>query len=79
MLNGQTRWINGDYAIWYNSGYWNIGHLVDIGSNLVFMYASNYFNGLTDDENRWIYSDGSNWISPTDPTDMQITCVKSNG
>ena len=76
MPNGQTSWINGDYAIQYYPGYWDIGYLVDIGSYFVFMYASNDFNGLTDDENEWIYSDGSNWISPTDPTDIQITCVR---
>ena len=63
------------YAIWCNLGYWDIGYLVDIGSNLVFMYASNDFHGLTDDENEWNYSDGSNYITPTDPTDIQITCV----
>ena len=31
MPNGQTSWINGDYAIWYDSGYWLFGNLADIG------------------------------------------------
>ena len=31
MPNGQTSWINGDYAIWYSSGHWLFGNLADIG------------------------------------------------
>ena len=72
MPNGQTSWINGDYAIWYYPGYW---YLVDIGSNVVIMYAINDFHGLTDDENEWNYWTGSSWTSPIDPNDIQITCV----
>ena len=75
MPNGQTSWINGDYAIWYNSGYWLIGNLAVIGEFAGYMYAINDFYGLTDDENEWNYWDGSSWTSPIDPTDIQITCV----
>ena len=76
MPNGQTSWINGDYAIWYNSGYWLIGNLAYIGQlDGLYIYAINDFYGLTDDENVWNYWDGSGWTSPTDPTDIQITCV----
>ena len=73
MLTGYTSWINGDYAIWYNSGHWLIGNLAYIGELGGFMYAINDFHGLTDDENEWNYWDGS-WTSPTDPSDIQITC-----
>jgi hypothetical protein len=75
MLNGQTSWINGEYAIWYYSGYWVVGNLVDIGSNAIYMHTSNDFYGLTDEENEWNYLDGSSWIPPTDQSDIQITCV----
>ena len=75
MPNGHTSWINGGYAIWYNSGYWLIGHLADIGELTGFMYAINNFHGITDDENEWHYGYGSSWISPTDQSDIQITCV----
>ena len=77
MPNGQTSWINGYYAIWYNSqyypGYWLIGDLADIGELTGSMVAINDFYGLIDGENEWHYWDGS-WISPTDPSDIQITC-----
>ena len=77
MPNGKTSWINDDYAIWYNSqdypGYWLIGDLADIGELMGAMVAINDFYGLIDGENEWHYWDGS-WISPTDPTDIQITC-----
>ena len=75
MTNGQTSWINGDYAIWYNSGYWLVGNLAKIGVLDGNMFAVNDFHGLTDDENEWNYWDGSSWTSPIDPTDIQITCV----
>ena len=75
MPNGHTSWINGVYAIWYNSGYWLVGPLDNIGEFVGYMFASNDFYGLTDDENEWNYLYYSSWYSPTDPTDIQITCV----
>ena len=76
MLNGETSWIkNGNLAIWYYPGYWVIGNLAYIGEFYGFMYVSNDFDGLTDDENAWYYWGGGSWISPTNPTDIQITCV----
>ena len=75
MPNGKTSWINGDYAIWYNSGYWHIGDLADIGEYMGYMYASNDFSGLTDDKNEWFYWDGNNWTSPKNQSDVQITRV----
>ena len=45
-----------------------------LGTNVVSMYASNDFNGLTDDENERNYWAGSSWTSPIDPTDIQFTC-----
>ena len=74
MPNGQTSWINGNYAIWYTSGHWHIGELADIGEQWAYIYATNDFHGLTDNENEWHYWDGSSWISLTDPSDVQITC-----
>ena len=90
MPNGQTRWINSYYAIWYYYspsyigtswyyyGYWVIGSVVDIGTNQANLYASDDFYGLTDVRNEWNFWDGSNYISPTDPSDIQITCVNYN-
>ena len=75
MSNGQTSWINGDYAIWYNSGYWLFGNLADIDELTGYMYAVNDFYGLTDDENEWNYWGGNSWKSPADLSDIQITCV----
>ena len=75
MPNGQTSWINGVYAIWYNSGYWLVGPLLNMGQFVGYMFASNDFYGLTDDENEWNYLYYGSWYLPTDPTDIQITCV----
>ena len=75
MPNGETSWINGDYAIWHNSGYWLIGDLAFIGEMTSWIYGSNEYFGLTDDENEWNYWDGNNWTVPTDLSDIQITCV----
>ena len=75
MPNGQRSWISGGYAIWYNSGYWIIGNLAHIGQLMGFMWAINDPYGLIDDENEWHYEDGGSWISPTDQSDIQITCV----
>ena len=72
MPNGQTSWINGVYAIWYNSGYWLVGPLDNIGEFVGYMFASNDFYGLTDDENEWNYLYYSSWYSPTDPTDIKV-------
>ena len=77
MPNGQTSWINGDYAIWHNSGVWLIGDLAFIGELTCWIYAFNDFFGLTDDDNEWNYWDGNNWSSPTDQSDVQITCVNN--
>ena len=74
MPNGQTSWINSNYAIWYTSGHWHIGDLAEIGEQWAYIYATNDFHGLTDNENEWHYWDGSSWISLTDPSDVQITC-----
>ena len=90
MPNGQTRWINSYYAIWYYYspsyigttwyyfGYWVIGSVSDIGTNQASLYASDDFNGLSDDKNEWSFWDGSNYISSTDPSDIQITCLNYN-
>ena len=75
MPNGESSWINGDYAIWQNSGFWLIGDLEYIGELTCLMYAFNDFSGLTDDENEWFYWNGNNWTSPTNQSDVQITCV----
>ena len=73
--NGKTRWINGDYAIWYWDNKWIIGTLADIGGEVGYIYSYNAFFGLTDDENEWNYLQEGVYISPTDPSDVQITCV----
>ena len=43
----------------------------------LFFYASDDFYGLTDDKNKWNFWNGSSYISPTDPSDIQITCVNN--
>ena len=57
------------------SGYWVIGLLADIGELLGYIYCINDFYGLTDDENEWYYLYYGSWYLPTDPTDIQITCL----
>ena len=54
MPNGQTSWINGDYAIWYISGYWLIGNLANNGelkeydiTNCIFLKHSRQFFSLS--------------------------------
>ena len=66
------------YTIPTIPNYWVIGNFVDIGTNQVSLYASDDFYGLTDVRNEWNFWDGSNFISPTDPSDIQITCANYN-
>ena len=75
MPNGESSWINGDYAIWPHSGKWLIGDLENIGINMCWIHAFDEDSGLTDDANIWYYWDGNNWTSPTNQSDIQITCV----
>ena len=89
LSNGQTSWISSDYGIWYYSststtnGFWLIGDLVCLGGDQcgfdqIYIGAINDFYGITDDENVWLYVQGSSWISPIDQSDIQITCVNNS-
>ena len=49
--NGESSWINGDYAIWPNSGLWLIGDLEYLGELTCWIYASDEDSGLSDDGN----------------------------
>ena len=76
-VNGKPSWKNDLYAIWYiqSSNTWMIGPLSEIDNNLGWIYAINDFSGITDNENQWHYWNGSAWTSPSDPFDIQITCI----
>ena len=89
LSNGQTSWISSDYGIWSyispSTGtlFWLIGDLACLGGDQcgidqIYLGVINDFYGLTDDENEWMYVQGSSWISPTDQSDIQIICVNDN-
>ena len=52
-----------------------IGRLSGIGNDKGWIYASNDFSGITDNENQWYYWNGNAWTSPSDPNDIQIACM----
>ena len=78
-VNGKPSWKNAAYAIWYVQTYnvWFIGSLSEIGNNNGFLLVTNDFSGITDNDNQWQYWSlyGFGWIYPSDPTDIQITCM----
>ena len=79
IFNGKPSWKNDNYAIWYSSEYtgWLIGetyytlHRKEIG----MIYASDDFSGVTDSSNQWEYINENSWKIPSDPNDIQITCL----
>ena len=79
IVNGKPSWKNAAYAIWYVQTYnvWFIGSLSEIGNNNGFLLVTNDFSGITDNDNQWQYWSlyGFGWIYPSDPTDIQITCM----
>ena len=77
QVNGKPSWKSDAYAIWYiqSNNNWMIGRLSDIGNDLGWIYASNDFSGITDNENQWYYWNGNAWTSPSDPNDIQIACM----
>ena len=72
-LNGKPSWTKSTYAIYYRKGYWAIGPMESIGGEFAWIYASNDFSGLTDSDNVWKFSNGSNFEYPSNPKDIQIT------
>ena len=76
-VNGKPSWKNGAYAIWYmqNYNYWFVGRLSEIGNAHGFIYASNDFSGITDNDNQWLFWNGNAWTSPSDPNNIKITCM----
>ena len=76
-VNGKPSWTNDVYAIWYmqSNNFWLIGSLNEIGNTYGFIYAINDFSGITDNDNQWFYWNGNVWASPSDPNDIQITCM----
>ena len=76
-VNGKPSWNNGVNAIWYiqSSNNWLIGPLSEIGTNTAWIFASNDFSGITDNDNQWLYWNGTAWTSPFDPNDIKITCI----
>ena len=79
IFNGKPSWKSDDYAIWYSSEYtgWLIGetdytlHRKDTG----MIYASDDFSEVTDSSNQWEYINENSWKIPSDPNDIQITCL----
>ena len=76
-VNGKPSWNNGVNAIWYiqSSNNWLIGPLSEIGNIVGWIYASNDFSGITDNDNQWLYWNGTAYTSPSDPNDIKITCI----
>ena len=76
-VNGKPSWKNDVYAIWYSqsNNTWLIGPLSYIGSDFAWIFASNDFSGITDNDNQWLYWNGNAWTSPSDPNDIQIACM----
>ena len=79
IVNGKPSWKNDVYesAIWYlqSSNIWLIGPLSEIGTGICWIFASNDFSGITDNDNQWLYWNGNAWTSPSDPNDIQIACM----
>ena len=75
QLNGKPSWTKSTYAIYYCMGNWAFGPLKSIGGGggYAWIYAINDFSGLTDNENVWKFSIGSNFES--NPTDIQIAYI----
>ena len=62
------------YAIYYRRGDWAIGPMKSNNDGeFAWIYASNDFSGLTDNENVWKFSNGSNFVCPLNPRDIRIT------
>ena len=76
-VNGKPSWNNDVNAIWYiqSDNNWLIGPLSEIGNNTAYIFASNDFSGITDNDNQWLYWNGTAWTSPFDPNDIKITCL----
>ena len=76
-VNGKPSWKNDVYAIWYSqsNNIWLIGPLSYIGSDSAWIFASNDFSGITDNDNQWLYWNGNAWTSKSDPNDIQIACM----
>ena len=79
IVNGKPSWKNDVYesAIWYlqSSNIWLIGPLSEIGTGICWIFASNDFSGITDNDNQWLYWNGNAWTSPSYPNDIQIACM----
>ena len=79
IVNGKPSWKNAAYAIWYVQTYnvWSIGFLREIGNDASYLSATNDFSGITDNDSQWQYWSlyGFGWITPSDPNDIQITCM----
>ena len=76
IVNGKPSWKNDAHAIWYIQSYsaWSIGPLSQIGNNAGSIFTFN-ISGITDDDNQWWYWYGNGLTSPSDPNDIQITCM----
>ena len=76
-VNGKPSWKNDLYAIWYiqSGNNWLIGSLSEIGNDEAFIFASNNFSGITDNDNPWLYWNENAWTFPSDPNDIQIACM----
>ena len=75
QLNGKPSWTKSTYAIYYRRGDWAIGPMEFIGGEFAWIYASNDFSGLTDSDNVWKFSIGSNFEYPSNPKDIQIAYI----
>ena len=79
IFNGKPSWKSDNYAIWYSLEYtgWLIGETfyTKDRKNTGMIYASNDFSGVTDNNNQWEYINGNSWNIPSDPNDIQITCM----
>ena len=79
-LNGKPSWEVSAKAIWYSSDInaWAIGSSMYVGSNSAIIMAYDYFGGLTDDQNVWMYysyNQGA-WMTSA-PNDTSVQCCQT--
>ena len=77
QVNGKPSWKKGAYAIWYiqSLNHWMIGPLSYIGYDSGWVCANNDYSGITDNKNKWHYTDGNVWYTPYYTNDIQIACM----
>ena len=76
ITNGKPSWKNDVAGIWLApNGNWHIGKLNYFGTNTASIWAHD--EGLiTANDNQWKFGRKNGWTPPSDPNDIQVTCVE---